>query len=55
MKPPASGVSITALNWMNAALLSHEINGNSTDRLKKTQTAMNNYLIDGIYKEDDWK
>ena len=38
-----------------SALLSHSINGNSTDRLKKTQTAMHNYLIDGIYKEDDWK
>ena len=38
-----------------SALLSHEISGNSTDRLKKTQTALNNYLIDGIYKEDDWK
>ena len=38
-----------------SALLSHSINGNSTDRLKKTQTAMNNYLIDGVYKEEDWK
>ena len=38
-----------------SALLSHSINGNSTDRLKRTQTAMNNYLIDGVYKEEDWK
>lgn len=38
-----------------SALLSHEINGNSTDKLKKTQVALNNYLIDGVYKEDDWK
>lgn len=38
-----------------SALLSHEINGNSTDKLKKTQIALNNYLIDGVYKEDDWK
>ena len=38
-----------------SALLAHEINGNSTDKLKKTQLAMNNYLIDGVYKEDDWK
>jgi hypothetical protein len=37
-----------------SALLSHSISGNSTDRLKKTQTALNNYLIDGIYKEDEW-
>lgn len=38
-----------------SALLSHEVNGNSVDKLKKTNTAMNNYLIDRIYKEDDWK
>jgi len=38
-----------------SALLSHSINGNSTDRLKKTQTAMTNYLIDGVYKEENWK
>ena len=38
-----------------SALLSHSINGNCTDRLKRTQTAMNNYLIDGVYKEEDWK
>ena len=38
-----------------SALLSHEINGNSVDKLTKTQSALHNYLIDGIYKEDDWK
>lgn len=38
-----------------SALLSHSINGNSTDKLKKTQTAMSNYLIDHVYKEDAWE
>ena len=38
-----------------SALLSHSINGNSTDKLKKTQTAMSNYLIDHVYKEDVWE
>ena len=28
------------------ALLSHEINGNSIDKLKSSQTEMTNYLID---------
>lgn len=28
------------------ALLSHEINGNSTDKLKEAQTGISNYLID---------
>jgi len=28
------------------ALLSHEINGNSTDKLKDAQTGLTNYLID---------
>lgn len=28
------------------ALLSHEINGNSTDKLKASQTEITNYLID---------
>ena len=37
------------------ALLSHEVNGNSIDRLKSTQNAMRDYLIDGVYKEDSWK
>ena len=36
------------------ALLSHGVTGNSIDKLKKTQEAMKNYLIDGVYKEDDW-
>lgn len=38
-----------------SALLSHEVNGSNTEKLKKTQAAMSNYLIDRIYKEDDWK
>lgn len=38
-----------------SALLGHEVNGNSIDKLAKTSAAMNNYLIDRIYKEDDWK
>lgn len=37
------------------ALLSHEINGNSIEKLQKAHDAMKNYLIDGVYKEDDWK
>ena len=37
------------------ALLSHEVNGNSIDKLKSAHHAMQNYLIDGKYKEDDWK
>ena len=36
------------------ALLSHEINGNSVDKLKKAHDAMRNYLIDGKYIEEDW-
>ena len=28
------------------ALLSHEINGNSVDKLKEAQTGISNYLID---------
>ena len=36
------------------ALLSHEVNGNSVDKLQKAEGAMKNYLIDGIYKEDNW-
>jgi hypothetical protein len=35
------------------ALLSHEVNGNSIDKLKKAQDGMKNYLIDGVYKEED--
>ena len=37
------------------ALLSHEVNGNSIDKLKTAHHAMQNYLIDGKYKEEDWK
>ena len=37
------------------ALLGHEIDGNSVDKVKRTHNAMRNYLIDGVYKEDDWK
>ena len=37
------------------ALLSHEVNGNSIDKLKRTQDAMKNYLIDGVYKEENWQ
>ena len=37
------------------ALLSHEVNGNSIDKLQKAQEAMKNYLIDGKYNEEDWK
>jgi len=36
------------------ALLSHEVNGNSIDKLKKAQKAMQNYLIDGKYDEEAW-
>ena len=36
------------------ALLSHEVNGNSIDKLKKSHHAMQNYLIDGKYKESEW-
>ena len=37
------------------ALLGHEINGNSVDKLKKAHDAMRDYLIDGEYKEDAWQ
>ena len=37
------------------ALLSHEVNGNSIDKLKTAHHAMQNFLIDGKYKEEDWK
>ena len=36
------------------ALLSHEVNGNSIDKLQRAQEAMKNYLIDGKYNEEDW-
>lgn len=38
-----------------SALLSHEATGNSIDKVKKTNTAMHNYLIDRKYCEEDWK
>lgn len=34
------------------ALLGHSIDGNNTDKLKKAQTGMQNYLMDGEYKEE---
>ena len=37
------------------ALLSHEVNGNSIDKLKAAHHAMQNYLIDGKYNEEAWK
>lgn len=37
-----------------SALLSHQVTGNSIDKLKKTYNATNNYLIDRVYKEDNW-
>ena len=38
-----------------SALLGHEIDGNSVDKVRRTNDAMKNYLIDRTYKEDDWK
>lgn len=38
-----------------SALLSHEATGNSIDKIKKTNDAMKNYLIDRKYSEEDWK
>ena len=37
------------------ALLSHEVNGNSIDKLKAAHHAMQNYLIDGKYNEEAWQ
>ena len=37
------------------ALLSHLVTGDSIDKLRQTQNAMKNYLIDGVYKEEEWK
>lgn len=34
------------------ALLNHEVTGNSIDKLKRAETAMKNYLIDGVYLEE---
>ena len=38
-----------------SALLSHQIDGNGIERLKKTDRAMSNYLIDRKYDEGDWR
>lgn len=38
-----------------SALLSHEVNGNSIDKLQKAYNATSNYLIDGVYKEEYWQ
>ena len=38
-----------------SALLGHIATGNSIDKVKKTNTTMNNYLIDRKYNEEDWK
>lgn len=38
-----------------SALLGHQIDGNGIERLKKTDRAMSNYLIDRKYNEGDWK
>ena len=35
-----------------SALLAHSIDGNNTEKLKKAQSGMQNYLIDGEYKEE---
>lgn len=37
-----------------SALLSHQVTGNSIEKLQKTYTATNNYLIDRVYKEESW-
>ena len=37
------------------ALLSHEINGNNTEKLQSAHHAMQNYLIDGTYREEAWQ
>ena len=38
-----------------SALLGHQVDGNSVDKLKRTNDAMKNYLIDRKYDESDWK
>ena len=38
-----------------SALLGHQVDGNSIDKLKQTNNAMKNYLIDRKYDENDWK
>ena len=37
------------------ALLSHEVNGNSIEKLTKAHHAMQNFLIDGKYNEEAWQ
>ena len=37
------------------ALLAYQVNGQKTDKLIRTEEAMKNYLIDGTYREEDWK
>lgn len=32
-----------------------QLSGGDGEKLKKTQSAMNNYLIDRKYREEDWK
>jgi uncharacterized protein HemX len=38
-----------------SALLNHIATGNNVDKVKKTNAAMSNYLIDRKYDEEDWK
>ena len=38
-----------------SALLGHQVDGNSIDKLKRTNDAMKNYLIDRKYEDGDWK
>ena len=38
-----------------SALLNHIATGNNVDKVKKTNAAMSNYLIDRKYNEEDWK
>jgi len=38
-----------------SALLNHIATGNNVDKVKATNAAMNNYLIDRTYNEEDWK
>lgn len=38
-----------------SALLNHIATGNHIDKVKRTNSTMNNYLIDRKYSEEDWK
>jgi len=38
-----------------SALLNHIATGNNVEKVKSTNAAMNNYLIDRTYNEEDWK